>query len=859
MWQADIIQTMKTKLCMGIFILAAALAQAQTNELTVLLQQGLFEEQANRNLDAAIASYQSLAAQFDKDRQLAATAVFRIGECYRMQGKTNEAAAQYQRILHDFSDQTALATLSRQNLTGMGVTTTHHFVESLAAIAARNPADANAEGVRQKQKELLEEQIKVVEQELHLQETRVKTGLLVPEATLSTQQKLLDLQRQLVALEGDQGVSPPMTAVSDEEAQEILRIKQMLQNSPDLINATLQGEDPLLVTAVRSGWMSATKLLLENGAILNPESPRRLTPLTAAAAGGNKGIVELLLSKGANINALDGVHGWAPLHYAVYYGLRTLAETLLGHGADVDVRSDDGNRPLHLAVDKGFTSLVELLLAHKADINAPGKGGETPLFEAIQGNRVEMVQFLISNKANVNFKTESGETPLLCAAGTKNINIAILKALLDSGADVEASAGGHHPLDLAINRGRADLVELLLQKNADPNARGRWTVAVEEGPGTWNYLDRMVTPLILAIPHNNPDGQSKIAEILLQHSANPDLTDEAGDTPLDYAIRNVNTNTIAELILHHADVNAPDRQGDPPLAYISRFVNDPLKQQQIKNMLIQAGANEDYQRRGGIFIAQKGTGSMGNKVFSKGTNSANRYTLFELIASAYGGQHGGHTGFPQGPNWGSPAIAFPDLAHITINRLKVNGSKEEIAVDLDEILKSGDCSKNPWLEWGDIVLIAELDHHVGEGWPGISQSERDTLGKCLMRKVKMVVKGQTTQFTLLPPIVGWYCYTAAGEPMGETWFQGGPCIISSSLAALLNGETILYSFDLHQVVHGANVLLISSDLSHVKVTRRESEAGGPPQVMEFNLETQPTPNVELKDGDVIEIPEREQK
>ena len=111
---------MKTKLCVLIFLLAAALARAQTNSLTALLQQGLFEEQANRNLDAAIADYSSLAKQFDKDRQLAATAVFRIGECYRMQGKTNEAAAQYERILRDFSDQTTLATLSQQDLTGLG-------------------------------------------------------------------------------------------------------------------------------------------------------------------------------------------------------------------------------------------------------------------------------------------------------------------------------------------------------------------------------------------------------------------------------------------------------------------------------------------------------------------------------------------------------------------------------------------------------------------------------------------------------------------------------------------------------------------------------------------------------------------
>jgi hypothetical protein len=37
-----------------------------------------------------------------------------------MQGKTNEAALEYQRILRDFADQQTLATLSRQDLMGIG-------------------------------------------------------------------------------------------------------------------------------------------------------------------------------------------------------------------------------------------------------------------------------------------------------------------------------------------------------------------------------------------------------------------------------------------------------------------------------------------------------------------------------------------------------------------------------------------------------------------------------------------------------------------------------------------------------------------------------------------------------------------
>jgi hypothetical protein len=744
-------------------------ACAGTNDITTLVQKGLFEEEANHHLDAAIEYYQEAIGHFDKDRQLTATAIFRLGECYRLQGKTNEANVQYERIVREFSDQKQLVELSR----GYLPKTNHSgsFVQQLTKLSDGKPEQ------------------------------------------------------------------------SSDEQNEIRRIKDMIQNSPDLINAPDR-----LARAARNGWMSAAKLLIDNGAIVNPASPPAYTPLSAAADAGNNGMVEFLLSKGANANALDSIYRWAPLHYAVDHGFKTVAETLLAHGADVDLpaRNDgnrplhfavrnshpilaevllahkadvdapasDGDRPLHLAAFAGNNALAEILLAHKADVNAPGKGGETALFRAIQNNRVEMVQLLISNKASVNVKSESGETPLLLAMGNKDIHIAIVEALLDSGADVEANVRNHYPLDIAVNNGRTDLVELLLQNNANPNLAG-----------------------------------------------------ETGETPLGYAIGKGNTNIIAALILHHADVNAPDNQGDPPLAYASRLGDYGKK---IKQMLIEAGANEDYQRRGAIFITQKGTGSIGHKVFSRGTNSANRYTLLELIATAYGPHH-----VPLGPfGERSSSVAFPDFAHVTINRLKADGGKEEIAVDLNEILQSGNCSKNLWLEWGDIVLIPQLDHKVNEYWQGLSQSEVDSLGKCLLRNVKVVVKGQTTQLVLEPSILDpGNPFSAPGNPFSQRRFPSLPhpplalrpgITVAGANPSLppsdtSKGESVLYGFDLDQVVHGANVLLISSDLSRVKVTRRESEAGGHPLVMEFNLETQPPPDFPLQDGDVIEIPERGQK
>ncbi|MEK7685541.1 MAG: tetratricopeptide repeat protein, partial [Verrucomicrobiota bacterium] len=58
---------------------------------TETFQKGLFEEEGNHDLAAAIQAYQTVISQFDEQRKTAANAIFRLGECYRKQGKTNEA------------------------------------------------------------------------------------------------------------------------------------------------------------------------------------------------------------------------------------------------------------------------------------------------------------------------------------------------------------------------------------------------------------------------------------------------------------------------------------------------------------------------------------------------------------------------------------------------------------------------------------------------------------------------------------------------------------------------------------------------------------------------------------------------
>ena len=111
----------KTGLLAGAILLTALgfgiSAVGATNDISHTLQRGLFEEEANHNLPVAIqAAYESVISQVDSNRPLAATAIFRLGEIYRRQGKTNEASTQYERVLREFPDQEELAKLSREHL-----------------------------------------------------------------------------------------------------------------------------------------------------------------------------------------------------------------------------------------------------------------------------------------------------------------------------------------------------------------------------------------------------------------------------------------------------------------------------------------------------------------------------------------------------------------------------------------------------------------------------------------------------------------------------------------------------------------------------------------------------------------------
>ena len=75
---------------------------------------------------------------------------------------------------------------------------------------------------------------------------------------------------------------------------------------------------------------------------------------------GHKDFAELLLAKGADVNAKD-TSGSTPLSMAAYAGNKDVAELLLAKGADINAKDKNGNTPLQNAASNGRTDVVDLL------------------------------------------------------------------------------------------------------------------------------------------------------------------------------------------------------------------------------------------------------------------------------------------------------------------------------------------------------------------------------------------------------------------------------------------------------------------------------------------------------------------
>lgn len=287
----------------------------------------------------------------------------------------------------------------------------------------------------------------------------------------------------------------------------------------------------LLVKFIRDGSLAWVQDMVLRNVPVNAKL-QNLTPLFAASQVGHLAIVKLLVSKGADIN-LKSLDGQTPIMAAIQNKDTTMVEWLLAQGARVSVRDDQGFTCVHGAILAGDDSLLRLLLKANADPNAAGGKNQEPLVLATTMGRLDLIKLLIEAGTDLSNKSDLGYRALRQAVFDGHLEIA--KFFLEFGVEVNKE------------NERIPLVFIAARNRALPED---WKQAMECGA----EIKRVVNLPIL--------------ELLLKYGADPLAVVEVGDMKLSTVNMVACSSTVEAMTLFlesGVNVNEVSFPGTTPL------------------------------------------------------------------------------------------------------------------------------------------------------------------------------------------------------------------------------------------------------------------------------------------------------
>ena len=171
-----------------------------------------------------------------------------------------------------------------------------------------------------------------------------------------------------------------------------------------------------------------------------------------------------------------------------------------------------GLTPLVFAAREGDLESARLLLEAGANVDQQTEYGWTPLLTAVNNRNYLVAQFLIEQGANVNLPNKGGWTPLYLAMDNRNIE------------------GGDYPVPKA-DLDHLQLIELLLQKGANPNLRVKDNTLTRTIFTMQWFFEDGATPFVRAAQSSD----TALMSLLLKHGADPKIVTAGGDSALTAA------------------------------------------------------------------------------------------------------------------------------------------------------------------------------------------------------------------------------------------------------------------------------------------------------------------------------------
>ncbi len=310
-------------------------------------------------------------------------------------------------------------------------------------------------------------------------------------------------------------------------------------------NANIQNRagNNILLLSLQYNQIELAKLLIENqlGIDLNLQNRKSYTALALALHNNQIDIVEFLILHGANFN-IKGYYGQNALHVSAEKGYIDIVRMLIDVGIDINDKDDFETTALIYASEKGHIDVVKLLIEYEADINCSDEDNHTALTKALDSGYAKIARFLIKKGANFNDKYV-----LIFSLNEKCRQIT--KSLIENGVNINIkNSCGNSFLDLAVQKGYIEIVDLIIQKGVDINVQNQYGRTALMRALIEKQFD---VAKLLIIRHANVNlvdkigwsaltfavlrGRIDIVELLIDMKANCDIKDNSGTTILDIA------------------------------------------------------------------------------------------------------------------------------------------------------------------------------------------------------------------------------------------------------------------------------------------------------------------------------------